>query len=335
MIDFHCHLDLYPDPVEVTRLCRERGLYVLSVTTTPSAFPGTRKLAGECSRIRTALGLHPQVAHERFKELAQFETLIETADYVGEIGLDGAPEFRAHWQIQTRVFTRCLEITAAAGGRAMSVHTRRSATAVLDAIAQVPSAGTSVLHWFSGTARELDRAIGMGCWFSIGPGMLRSENGRRLASKMPRERLLIESDGPFVELANRPIWPWEAAEAIGWLAQAWDEDNAYVRRTLADNLARIGALARPSGGAKLHYDVLIIAIEAEDGPEDDFISVTECLTYDDEGEEQNVPTLERLLVGIHTCKDQGYDVEPALLQQVTERLVAHGITWNELELREE
>ena len=41
MIDFHCHLDLYPNPREVAKECAKRGLYVLSVTTTPSAWEGT------------------------------------------------------------------------------------------------------------------------------------------------------------------------------------------------------------------------------------------------------------------------------------------------------
>lgn len=250
MIDFHCHLDLYSNPVDVSRQCAERGLYVLSVTTVPSAFLKTRDLAQSNPRIRTALGLHPQIAHERHAELAQFEHLIESADYVGEIGLDGAPEFRSSWEIQSRVFQRCLEITAAAGGRVMSLHTRRSATAVLDALEKVPGAGTPVLHWFSGTNRELDRAVGMGCWFSVGPGMLRSENGRRLASRIPRERLLIESDGPFVQLYNRAIWPWEAAEAIDWLAGAWQDESASVRTTLAANLAGIGVLALQQGHAR-------------------------------------------------------------------------------------
>ncbi|MBY0432060.1 MAG: TatD family hydrolase, partial [Rhodospirillales bacterium] len=71
-VDFHCHLDLYPDPAAAVRACQESGAYVLSVTTTPKAWRGTVALAKECSRIRTSLGLHPQIAHERIRELALF-----------------------------------------------------------------------------------------------------------------------------------------------------------------------------------------------------------------------------------------------------------------------
>ena len=73
MIDFHCHLDLFPNPAGLVEECERRSLYVLSVTTTPSAFLGTRELSSGSRRIRTALGLHPQLAHERKGELPLFD----------------------------------------------------------------------------------------------------------------------------------------------------------------------------------------------------------------------------------------------------------------------
>ncbi|MBA3915699.1 MAG: TatD family hydrolase [Acidobacteriales bacterium] len=108
MIDFHCHLDLYPDPVQVRNECERRGIYVLSVTTTPSAWKGTSALAGNGTRIRTAIGIHPQLAHERRTELTLFDGIVLQARYVGEIGLDGAPEFRSGWESQVSVFTHVL-----------------------------------------------------------------------------------------------------------------------------------------------------------------------------------------------------------------------------------
>src|SRR5690242_13201410 len=75
VIDFHCHLDLYPNPSQVARECAARGIYVLSVTTTPSAWTGTAALSEGMPRIRTALGLHPQLANQRISELEIFERL--------------------------------------------------------------------------------------------------------------------------------------------------------------------------------------------------------------------------------------------------------------------
>jgi TatD DNase family protein len=235
VIDFHCHLDLYLDPKAVAEQCRARRLYVLSVTTTPSAWEGTSALATDTPRIKTALGLHPQIAHERLGELPLFDRLIGETRYVGEIGLDGSPELRSHWDAQVTAFSHTLKTCHRAGGKIMSIHSRRAAKAVLDALEEVPGAGVPVLHWFSGTARELARAVSMGCWFSVGPAMLSSEKGRMLAAKMPRDRLLTESDGPFARVSDVTLMPWDAPNAASGLATCWSLPEEEVARTITAN----------------------------------------------------------------------------------------------------
>src|SRR5438552_1595155 len=100
MIDFHCHLDLYSQPRDVVEECIVRGAYVLAVTTTPSAWEGTSALVAGASRIRVALGLHPELAQERKVELPLFDKLLSRTKYVGEIGLDGSPELKGQWEHQ-------------------------------------------------------------------------------------------------------------------------------------------------------------------------------------------------------------------------------------------
>jgi TatD DNase family protein len=234
MIDFHCHLDLYPDPHETARLCEEKGLHVLSVTTTPSAFRGTSAL--ERGRIRTALGLHPQLAAERIAELELFDELIVETRYVGEIGLDGAPEFRASWESQLTVFDHILASCANAGGRILSIHSRRAAAPVLDRLAAHPETGPAILHWFTGTLGQLNQADRLGCWFSVGPPMLRSAKARELILRMPRDRVLTESDGPFAQIDKRPLYPWDAELAVQGLAELWRCDDESVRHMLKENL---------------------------------------------------------------------------------------------------
>ena len=236
MIDFHCHLDLYPDPDRVARQCADRGLYVLSVTTTPSAWRRTSRLALAHGRTRTALGLHPQLARERKFELALFDELLPRTPYIGEIGLDRTVEARAHWSEQLDVFSHILAACAQAGGRIMSIHSRRAAKAVLDAIEAHPNAGTPVLHWFSGSTRDLNRAIELGCWFSVGPAMLNGERGRSLAARMPRERILTESDGPFAQIGGRAALPWDVGHATAVLAELWAAKPDGTQEILTANL---------------------------------------------------------------------------------------------------
>ena len=237
MIDFHCHLDLHPNPQLIARECADRGVRTLSVTTTPSAWYGTSSLAGE--QTWTALGLHPQLAHERKAELEVFQELITQTCYVGEIGLDGGPGFRAHWKDQEFVFNHVLQTCVYAGGRILSIHSRRAASAVLDGLEAHPDSGTAILHWFSGGFGELARAIDLGCWFSVGPTMLKSQKGRRLTARMPRERVLTESDGPFARIGHRAALPWDVEQAVGILASLWERSHEETQQILNDNLVRL------------------------------------------------------------------------------------------------
>jgi TatD DNase family protein len=241
VIDFHCHLDLYPNAQGVVEDSRRRGLYVLSVTTTPSAWKGTSALAVDAPRIRTALGLHPQIAHERQSELPLFDELLPEVRYVGEIGLDGAPEFRRHWHIQVAVFEHILAKCSAAGGRIMTLHSRRASSAVLDRVRGFSDAGTFILHWFSGSARDLESAIKLGCWFGVGPAMLKSERGRALVARMPPDRVLTESDGPFAQLDGAAVLPWQAHLAVDELSRLWSLSRETVDEMLLANLRRLGA----------------------------------------------------------------------------------------------
>jgi TatD related DNase len=97
-------------------------------------------------------------------------------------------------------------------------------------------AGTPVLHWFSGGLRDLERAIKLGCWFSVGPAMLASENGRTIAARMPRDRVLTESDGPFAHLNGNPLYPWEVETAIDQLSAIWSLKPEEVQQAILSNL---------------------------------------------------------------------------------------------------
>lgn len=207
LIDFHCHLDLYPDPAATARKAVENGVYVLSVTTTPSAFAGTSALAPSGGRIRTALGMHPELAASRRHELPLFHELLPTVEYVGEVGLDGSPPHRDTLTAQAEVLHEILDACAAVGGRILSLHSRGAAEMLLDMLEFEPLAGTFVLHWFSAKPAVIERAAKLGCWFSAGPGMMASRSGREAVDAMPVDRLLPETDGPFGMAGGVPIAP--------------------------------------------------------------------------------------------------------------------------------
>lgn len=242
-VDLHCHLDLYPDPRAAVEKAAASGVYTLAVTTTPSAWSGTRRLIGQAPRIRVGLGLHPEIAHERAGELEQFEAFLPEVRYVGEIGLDGSPQYRPHQPVQTHVLSSILRATARAGGRVLSIHSRRAATAVLDLLAENSDAGTPILHWFTGTRAELARAVEQGCWFSVGPGMLRSSSGIERIRSIPVDRLITETDGPFARVSNTPCGPWDMPSIVDQLASTLTRPRAELAAQIVSNFRRLSNMA--------------------------------------------------------------------------------------------
>ncbi|MEH6502085.1 MAG: Qat anti-phage system TatD family nuclease QatD [Pseudoalteromonas distincta] len=235
MIDFHCHLDLMDNPANVVKELEEAQAYVLSVTTTPKAFPKTSRLAKKGGRIQTALGYHPQLVAERSNEMALFERMLIETRYVGEVGLDGGKEFASSKNAQVKIFGAILDLCRSEGSKIISIHSRHAAGAVLDQIAGHPRCGIPVLHWFTGNQHELERAIKMGCWFSVGTPMLGSRKGKAALELIPKERILTETDAPFADTSILT----SLATATKGLATIWKMDESEAMNQMKSNLARL------------------------------------------------------------------------------------------------
>ena len=239
MIDFHCHLDLYPDGLEVARQTNQRNDFTLVVTTSPRAYHATSRVFGRLPRLHVALGLHPEVAETKAAELDALVAGIREARFVGEIGLDGSLPHRNSLPVQERIFKAALGECARQGGRVMSIHSRGAEQKVVQHLALAGSVGVPVLHWFSGALGTLDDACKLGCWFSVGPAMLAGEKGRRLAARMPMDRILPETDGPFARVGAKPLMPWQAIDVSHTLAELWGVELQHARAQLSENLERL------------------------------------------------------------------------------------------------
>lgn len=220
-MDFHCHLDLYPQAREVHREASRRNQFTWLVTTSPKAFVATTEALGVVSSVLITPGLHPEIAHERAGELGLLMEQIATSKAVGEVGLDGSSRYRPHYETQRRIFGAVVARCAELGGRTLSIHSRRAVRDVLAELRRHPGFGTAVLHWFSGSLAELKAAAEQDCWFSVGPAMFDSANGRALAAAMPRDRVVPESDGPFAKTSNGPVMPWSEDLTARSLAPLW------------------------------------------------------------------------------------------------------------------
>ena len=241
LVDYHCHLDLYPDYERKFSDCDSAKIATLAVTTTPKAWPRNKELAARFPHVRAALGLHPQLVGERAAELQLFEKLLPEARFVGEVGLDASPRYYASFAEQKRVFQHILELCADAGDKILSVHSVRSSREVLNLIEQflARSQSRAVLHWFTGSATDARRAVALGCYFSVNEQMLASPSSRRVIAAIPRDRILTETDGPFMQSQGRPAAPGEVTGTITSLAQLLEFQSAQVQELILGNLAAL------------------------------------------------------------------------------------------------
>lgn len=225
LFDMHLHGDWFADPWACSRAFAGAGGGALGCTVEPAGYEalaavlsGDRQaMAEEGPGLVPALGLHPwylgegEVAEER---VARFCELAPGTRLIGEVGLDRGKAHRSTFVDQRRAFEQACG--AIAPGSVLSVHSVNATGEVLDALAATGRLDdcACVFHWFSGTSDELARARGAGCYFSVGPFMLRTRKGREYARQIPVDRLLLETDLP-----ERPGTPWDPAAEFGALRQ--------------------------------------------------------------------------------------------------------------------
>ena len=243
--DFHCHVDLFPDPAALIAECDRHRIVTLAVTTTPKAWTQNRRWMANSRFVLPALGLHPELAGERHGEIALLEELMEDTPFVGEIGLDGSPQHRQTWNVQKQVFTRALQTAQRLGGRALSIHSRRAAREVLACLGATTTSERvlPILHWFSDSVSIAKMAAEQGCYFSINHRMLAADSATALIRNLPSDRLLTETDAPFTEIDGRKAEPRDVLTTIEMLARLRTVSVAEMSATLSANTSRVFAFA--------------------------------------------------------------------------------------------
>jgi len=236
-IDTHFHLDLYSSPEQTARQIEDKKVYTISVTNTPSVFKHTEALTRELKYVRPALGLHPELAAERTSELDLMLDLLPRTRYVGEIGLDYASSSQENQRIQRQVFEKILDKCSAEGGKVLTIHSRKAAQDVVSMLRGFH--GTPILHWYSGSKETLEQALSNGCYFSANPAMARTKKFEKLLSWIPKERLLTETDGPFVEVSGEPAEPKDTSLVVKQISRVWGVSARVGREKIFSNFKRL------------------------------------------------------------------------------------------------
>lgn len=180
-------------------------------------------------------GVHPWYSDEWNGDVAQRLAFVMESDqnaHVGEIGLDSK---RGNLSDQTPAFVEQLDL-ASRFGRVVNIHMIGCEKEVLDALrAHAKGCRAIVLHSFSSESYMKPFAE-IGCMFSINPRILARSNARlvRLMSSIPEDRLLLETDAPYVpkDFSGMRDFAHTLAERTG-------SDGEGLMRLALDNARRI------------------------------------------------------------------------------------------------
>jgi TatD DNase family protein len=204
LVDSHCHLD-FPDFAEereaIIARAREAGIgTMLTISTRLDQFPGVRAIAEAHNDIWCSVGAHPHEAADHAELVA--DRLIALATHprvigIGETGLDFHYDHSPR-EVQERVF-RAHIAAARDTGLPLIVHAREADDEIADILEEErPPAG--VLHCFSSGRNLAERALTLGFYISIS-GIVTFRNAddlRAIVRDVPLERLLVETDAPYL-----------------------------------------------------------------------------------------------------------------------------------------
>lgn len=233
LIDSHCHLDYEPlcDDIEETlRRARDRNVKgFLTIGTELSKIPILTAITESHADVFATFGVHP---HEAQKTLAQndlLKALIQGAAHpkmvgFGETGLDyyyaHSPKADQHAAFKAHIEA------ALACDLPLIVHTRDAEKDTIDCLKTIGQGkARGVIHCFSGSAWLRDQALDLGFYISAS-GILtfkKAEGIRELLKDVPLDRLLVETDSPYLApepyrgKPNEPAFVVETAKVLAHL----------------------------------------------------------------------------------------------------------------------
>jgi TatD DNase family protein len=206
LVDSHCHLD-YPDFAEELDAVIARagqagiGLF-LTISTSLETFPRVQAVAERFAQVYCTVGIHP---HEAGAETGSTARLVELAQHpkivgIGETGLDYYYEHSPR-DAQARVFQAHID-AAKETGLPLIVHTRDADEDTGRMLAEAARGGRlkGLLHCFSSGEALADQALSLGFYISFS-GILtfkKTDGLRAIAARLPADRILVETDAPYL-----------------------------------------------------------------------------------------------------------------------------------------
>lgn len=234
LIDTHFHLDYYKNYPEIAKNITEQRQYTICVTNSPGVFMSCKKIISETRYLKFAIGFHPRESSLCASDIRDFTRLIRLTNYVGEIGLDYSSKSYMNKQQQLRFFSQVVDICSSEN-KLMTIHIRKAEEDAITILERYKP-NKVIIHWYTGNRANMKKLVDLGCYFSINTNMVNSRASEKY-HLLPRERLLIESDGPYTKVNNRKYSPLLLKDAYEVIAKFYD--NPDLIRDVYENFKRI------------------------------------------------------------------------------------------------
>ncbi|MEJ8751984.1 TatD family hydrolase [Lagierella sp. ICN-221743] len=205
MIDSHAHLDeerFDEDRDELIKSLKENAIsYIINPSSDMETSRRVVKLSNRYDNIFAAVGIHPHDAEgfkeedlDELRELSKDERVVA----IGEIGLDYYYD-NSPREIQKEVFKKQLEL-AYELDLPVIIHTRDAMGDTYDILKEFEGRVRGVMHCYTGSVEMAEKFMKLGFYISIaGPVTFKNAvNVREMAKQIPLERLLIETDSPYL-----------------------------------------------------------------------------------------------------------------------------------------
>jgi TatD DNase family protein len=251
LVDSHCHLD-FPDFAAerdaIVARARERGIgRLVTISTKVHKFPEIRAIAESYDDVFCSVGTHPHYA-DKEPDITTADLVALTAHpkvvAIGEAGLD---YFRNNSSVegQERGFRRHIA-AARETGLPLVIHAREADDDIARILEEESAKGAFpfVLHCFTGGQDLASRGVALGGYVSFS-GVItfkKNEALRAVAASLPSDRILVETDAPFLApepyrgKRNEPAFVTHTAQA---LADARGADIGTIARQTTDNFFRL------------------------------------------------------------------------------------------------
>ena len=251
IVDSHCHLDfdvLQEDLSGVIARAENAGVHLMvTICTQVNNFPDILKIATEHDSVYCSVGTHPN--HAGAEPVVPAQELIDLASHpkviaIGEAGLDFHYD-RAPRETQEEVFRNHIE-AARQTSLPLVIHSRDAETDTLRIMEDEMGKGAfkPLLHCFSSKAVLAEKGLEMGAYVSFS-GILTFNSAvqiRQVADMVPLDRLLVETDAPFlapVPHRGKPNQPAFTAHTLATLAEVKAISVKEMAQITSDNFFRL------------------------------------------------------------------------------------------------